>query len=546
MAGGKLSPRQKMIGMMYLVLTALLALNVSKEILNAFVTVNDGLEKTKNNFKAKNDDQYAAFAASYNENKEKVEPFYNDAMEVKKLADEIVDYVDEIKVEIIAGIEPNVPKEKLVGKNEFNEDTLMNLKYVQVKDNYVYSTNLLVGSEPSKPKTGEYTALSLQKKLEDYRDNLLNKVPENSAIAAALKETFSFESKEIASGVEENWPSYNFYGVPAAATLTLLTKIQTDVRNSESDLIKYLYASVDAASYKFNQLESAVIPNSNYVLLGDTFYAEVFLAAFDTTMDPRIELAENYDSTTHTVSGDSIPVEMRDGKGYIKLPAKAQGDFKYEGVIKFKTPSGEINPYPFNINYQVAKPSTTISATAMNVFYLGVPNPVDISAPGVPKDKISASINNGSITKSSEGWVVKVSKIGKANVNVSAEVDGQRKNMGSMEFRVKKIPTPVAEVGGKNSGAIPKNKLAATAGIVAKMESFEFDVRVVVGSYRFVYTQANGLSKEINVTGPRFDETVKKVLRGLKSGSRVTFEEIKVKMPDGENRTLSPVVLKAI
>jgi len=549
MAGNKLSPRQKMIGMMYLVLTALLALNVSKDILDAFVTVNDGLEKTKNNFKDKNEDQYSAFFKSYTENKTKVEPFYNKAMAVQKLADELVDYIDEIKVEIIAGIEPDVPKESISGKNEFGEDTIMNLKYVRVKDNYLVPTNILVGSEPENPKTGEFTALSLKEKLESFRDNLISKIdnPEESVLAASLRETFSFPDRKVASGVEENWPSYNFYGVPAAATLTLLTKMQTDVRNAESDLVKYLYASVDASSYKFNQLESAVIPNSNYVLLGDTFYAEVFLAAFDTTMDPGIELAKNRDTTTYEVSGDSIPVEVKDGKGYIKIPARAQGDFEYKGVIKFKGPSGEIRPYPFDINYQVAKPSTTISATKMNVFYLGVPNPVDISAPGVPKDKIRASISNGSITKSSEGgWVVNPGKIGTANVSVTAEVDGESKSMGKMEFRVKKIPTPIAEVGGKNSGAIPKNKLAATAGIVANMENFEFDVRVVVGSYRFVYTQANGLAREIPVQGPRFNETVKNVLRSLSSGSRVTFEEIKVRMPDGETRTLSPVVLKAI
>lgn len=546
MAGGKLSPRQKMIGMMYLVLTALLAMNVSKEILNAFVTVNDGLEKTKHNFNSKNQDQYTAFANSYSENKAKVGPFWERAQEVQTLANEAVHYIDEIKIEIMAGIEPSVTKDQISGKNEFGEDTLMNLKHIHVKDDYIFSTNLLVGSEPSKPKTGEYSALSIKDKLEAFKDKLLQMVPADGAIASSLIETFSFEDAANAAGVVENWPSYNFYGVPAAATVTLLTKMQTDVRNAESDVVKYLYASVDAASYKFNVLESAVIPHSNYVLQGDTFHAQVFLAAFDSTKNPVIILGEDYDSTTHKVSGDTIPVRIDQGKGYIKIPAKTQGDFTYNGVINFKTPSGEINHYPFQTSYQVAKPSTTISATKMNVFYIGVPNPVDISAPGVGKDKIKASITNGSISKSKDGWSVNVRTPGTAKVNVRADIDGESKNMGSMEFRVKKIPTPSAEIGGKKSGAIPKNKLSATAGIIAKMENFEFDVRVVVGSYQFVYTQANGLSREIPVTGPRFNETVKKVLRGLKSGSRVTFENIKVKMPDGETRTLSPVVLKAV
>lgn len=116
MAGGKLSPRQKMIGMMYLVLTALLAMNVSKDILNAFVTVNDGLEKTKNNFKDKNDDQYARFEASYNENQDKVGKYWNNAKKVREEANQVVNYIDQIKVEIIAGVQPDIPKEQIMGE----------------------------------------------------------------------------------------------------------------------------------------------------------------------------------------------------------------------------------------------------------------------------------------------------------------------------------------------------------------------------------------------------------------------------------------------
>ena len=546
MAGGKLSPRQKMIGMMYLVLTALLAMNVSKDILNAFVTVNDGLEKTKANFKGKNSDQYTAFANSYQENKEKVKPFYDKAQTVKKLADEIVTYIDDIKVEIIAGIEPSVPKDEIRGKNALGEDTVLNLAYVQVKDNYLYSTNLLVGSEPNSPKTGEFTAMSIVEKMENYRNMLLKMVDPKSAIAESLQETFTYKSNKTASGVEESWPAYNFYGVPAAATITLLTKMQTDVRNAESDVIKYLYASVDAASYKFTNLEPAVIPLSSYVIQGDTFKAKVFLAAFDTTMSPQIYLGEKLDTTNFKVTGDTIGVPVYQGNGMIRIPATAQGDFTYEGVIDFKGPSGEIEHYPYKIAYQVAKPSTTISATKMNVFYIGIPNPVDISAPGVAKDKIRASISNGSISKSAEGWMVNVTKVGDANVSVTAEVDGKNKNMGSMMFRAKQIPTPTAKIGGKTSGAMPKVALAASSGIRADLENFAFDVSVVVSSYTMGYTKANGLLDEVKVNSNRFTPEVKEKINTLGRNSKVFFEDIKVRMPDGSTRTLSPVNIKVI
>lgn len=546
MAGGKLPPRQKMIGMMYLVLTALLAMNVSKDILNAFVTVNDGLENTKRNFKDKNSDQYGRFEASYNENKNKFGKTWQEAQNVRKMSDEIVGYVDDMKVRIIAGIEPEATIENAIGKNELGEDTVLNLKYVKVKDNYLFSTQMLVGSEPSEPKTGEYSALELKDKLIDYKNQLEKLIPANSQIAKSLEETYKFEDRKSAGGNTENWPSYNFYGVPAAATITLLTKMQTDVRAFESDVIKYLLASVDESTYKFTNLAPAIIPKSSYVVRGDTFTAKVFLAAFDTTMSPQIYLGQGFDSTEQKVTGETIDVPVRQGQGVIKIPTNSLGIKTFKGVIDFKGPSGLIEHYPYDIQYQVAAPSTTISATAMNLFYIGLPNPVDIAASGVAKDKIAASISNGSISKSGEGWVVNVKTPGTATVSVTAEVDGARKSMGSMEFRVKRIPTPIAEIAGKSSGAVPKGQLAGTAGIIAKMENFEFDVRVVVSEFKFVYTQANGLSKEIPVKGPRFNDAIKNVLRGIKPGSRVTFEDIKATMPDGEQRRLGSVVLKAV
>ncbi len=555
MAGGKLSPRQKMIGMMYLVLTALLAMNVSKEILNAFVTVNEGLEKTKTNFAGKNEDQYKAFAASYSENQTKVGPYWTKAQKVQEIANATVKYIDEIKVKIIAGIEPEFTEEQVIGKDEFGNDTILELRHVQVKDNYIVPTGLLVGSEPANPITTPYSAMELIGKLEGFRDELIGVLKDedkDGAIGKALKETFVFEEQiNPASHKLENWPAYNFYGVPAAATLTLLTKMQTDIRNAESDVIKYLYSEVDAASYKFTELDAAVIAPTSYVILGDTFRAEVFLAAFDTTQNPIISIGTDRDTTTGKILGDTLPLEIRNGKGYLKIPAKTQGDFEYKGVIKFRNPSTKkLDPYPFNFNYKVESASTTISATKMNVFYIGVDNPVDILAGGVARDQVQASITNGSISKSKDGWVVRVTKPGTATVNVAAnvEVDGKmtRKTMGSMEFRAMKIPTPTAKIAQKTGGAISKNQLAAQVGLIADMGDFVFDVKVLVNSYMFSYVAANGLTKEIKVDGYALDNQVKTIIRQLRPGSRVTFENIKVKMPDGEMRSLSPIVLKLI
>ncbi|KAA3649980.1 MAG: gliding motility protein GldM [Bacteroidetes bacterium] len=546
MAGGKLPPRQKMIGMMYLVLTALLAMNVSKDILNAFVTVNDGLERTKNNFRAKNQDQYNDFASAYSENKVKVGPYWTKAQEVQKRADELVKYIDDIKVEIIGGIEHTIPKDQIRGKDENGVDTILNMMQVKVKDNYIFSTALLVGPEPGSPKDGEYSAIELKTKLEALREDLKGNVAKDGSIYRSLDKTFSFEDKKNASGVVENWPAYNFYGVPAAATLTLLTKIQTDVRNAESDVIKYLYSQVDAASYKFNVLESAVISPSNYVLVGDTFYAKVFLAAFDDTKNPEIFLGDTYDSISHEVGGNEIPVDIQLGKGYIKIPARSEGDFTYNGVIKYKGPSGEFNYYPFTTEYKVAKPSTTISATKMNVFYIGVDNPVDISAPGVAKDKIRPSISSGSISKASGGdWVVRVTSPGTAIIKVAAEVDGGSQNMGQMEFRVKKIPDPIGKIGGQTGGTIRKAQLQAAATVRAELENFDFDVKAEVVSYSISYVKRGLLATE-DINGGNLTNLVKDVIRDARVGDRIYFDNIKARLPDGTTRTLPTVSFKLL
>ncbi len=549
MAGGKLPPRQKMIGMMYLVLTALLALNVSKEILDSFVTINDGLEKTISNFKEKNSDLYNDFEASYNENKEKVKPFYDKAQAIRQSADEASSYIDRIKVKIVADLQ-KLDTAAVIGQNEAGRDTILSLEYIDAKDNTDIGTSILIGSEPSKPKTGYLSATSLKLKLDDFKNTVGSRIDTNSAIYKSMTKTFDFSDKKEGGGTTSSWETFNFYGVPAAATITLLSKLQTDIRNFESDAVKYLFASVDAASFKFNKLEAAVISPSNYILLGDTFRAEIFLAAMDSTKNPKIVVGKDIeaDGEGFKSSGDSLNVRMVDGKGYIKVPTRSEGEYTWKGAINFEAPGGKIIPRTFETTYMVAKPSTTISATKMNVFYMGVPNPVSISAPGVPAESIRPSISGGggSIKKGTGGeWIVNVTKPGDVKITVNAEVGGKSKVMGSMDFRVKQIPTPKALISGKSSGALSPRVLAAVSGLFLDMEGFVFDVKVDVISYEFSYV-VDGFTSTIKVNGGRITSDVKDKLKRVKRNTTVSFENVKVKMPDGTTRFSTPVVFKMI
>ena len=208
----------------------------------------------------------------------------------------------------------------------------------------------------------------------------------------------------------------------------------------------------------------------------------------------------------------------------------------------------KIVPYPFETTYTVAKPSLVVSADAMNVFYKGVDNPVSISVPGVPSDKLKPTISNGSLRKSSKGgWVVNVKKGKKSVINVSATMpDGSNKAMGKMEFRVKTIPNPVPYVAQKTgSSTVSLQQLGVTNKIFARMENFDFDLTPKIVGYTFSMSLSGGVLVEKKVRGDRFTEEIRGLIKKLKRNKKVYFENIMVKMPDGTTRPIGPVILKA-
>lgn len=546
MAGGKLPPRQKMIGMMYLVLTALLAMNVSKDILDAFIIVNDGLEKTSINFKDKIDAQYTSFEKAYQENKVKVEPFYNKAREIQTKADELFNYINMVKANIIYQTEGLESIDKAIGKDQFGHDTLINLANINKKDNYDILTNLMIGSEAGSPKEGEYTALELKTKLSEYRDAVLKSVEPGSPLEQSITATFNFEDKDDASGTKNNWESYNFNHTPLAAALTILSKLQNDVRNAESDVVKQLFANVDAGSFKFNKLEAATIAPSNYIIQGDSFRADVFLAAYDSTKNPEMLLGTTIDSTTWEVGGELVEMKVFNGKGKIAMKTSALGEYTWKGVINYAAPGGKILHFPFKTTYTVAAPSLVVSPDAMNVFYRGIDNPVSISVAGVANDKIKPSITNATLTKGAKGgYIVRAGNGNESVVSVSAEMpDGSVKPMGKATFRVKRIPDPVPYVGGQTGAAnISSAQLGAVSKIFAKMENFDFDISVQVTEYIFSMSVGGGLI-ETTVKGDRITPEIQGYISKAKRGNKVYFEKMKVKMPDGTIRELPPVSLK--
>jgi gliding motility-associated protein GldM len=532
MAGYKETPRQKMIAMMYLVLTALLALNVSKDILNAFVIVNDSLVTTSKNFEKKNQSSYSNFEAQYSLNPNKVKPYLDKAKKVQKTTNELINYINSLKYEVVARTE-NMSVE---------EAQKTPLRDVKQKDNYDMTTNYFIGNsqDGSKGKAAE-----LKNKIEDYKKEMYNIIGKDTAsVRIGLSTQGSYDKMEHKT---VNWEMGNFYHTILAGTVTILNKLIVDVRNAESDIITHLYKSITAEDFKFDQVGAKVIPKSNYVMQGDAYEADIIVAAYDTKQNPEIFTKSGVDTIINFDPATCVKIEGSRGVGKLKFVANALGPQKYAGIIRIVAPSGEKKSYHFNSEYIVAKPSVTVSADAMNVFYIGVDNPVSISVPGVPQENIKPSITSGTLTPKGGGkYIVRVNQGTRTTkINVSADVSGTTKPMGSQEFRVKTVPDPVAYIANKKGGTISKQELLTAGAIIPLMENFDFNLYFVVTEFS-LSTLVSGDLIERKATGNKLTEEMRKILGTTRRGQKVYIENIKAKGPDGTTRNLASINLSII
>lgn len=560
MAGGKETPRQKMIGMMYLVLTALLALNVSKEILDAFVIVNNGLETTKVTYDGKLGSQYQGFAASYNENPEKYGEAWAKAQKLRKEANALVHHIDLIKAKTIAET-AELPMDQVIGENAYGVDTILSMSYIDSKDNYNVNTNIMIGSSPNKPKTDDapdgnnYTAAVLKQELIAYGESLKAMVPENELLVANVESLFSYpEEIKLTSGTTTNWESLNFYHVPLAASTTILSKLQMDIRNAESDILGELFADVEEASFRFTELKAVVIPEKTYVLQGDSFRAKVFLAAYDNTNLPDIVIAPegmDLDSTATEIPDDKaieVPIGA-DGFGQLAIAANSLGDKSWEGIIKFKKPNSPGYVYrQYDVNYEVAQPSLVVSPIKMNVLYRGIDNPLAISVPGISQDALTPSISTGKLIPQPDGtYNARVSSGREAIVSVTANINGKTKSMGSFKFRLKNVPDPVANFAGKNpsDNTAKKSELTAALGVIANLEDFVYDLKYPVTSFD-ITVMMGGDVKTLHSTTNRLTADQQALLDQVRRNQIVIVENIRAKAPDGSVRKLGTISLRVI
>ncbi len=538
MGHGKETPRQKMIGMMYLVLTALLAMNVQKEVLNAFINVDEGLHKTIGTFNGRNEVIYDDFLEKAELNPSKVAPIKDVALEIREKADHLFEMIQEMKIEIVNTSEGE-------GNPAIDEDNNVQISLINGKDNMNIPAEIMITKG---------RGLELKKEIEEFREWLIEDVVDeekNKELVESIHHSLHTEDHKAEDGQTHPWESANFEHLPLAGVVAIMSGIQTDIRNVESEVISFLHKQIDAGSIKFTGLDATVIPNSNYILKGGQYKAEISLAAFDTTQEPKIYIGK-IDSTldeetgiyTYSVPNPIDSVKVKQGKGIYTRPANSVGNSSYEGIIVLPTLDGVPIVRKFKHTYQVSEGSYSVNPLKMNVFYTGVDNPVDILVAGVPIENVNATITNGMIRKQPDGsWIVRPKNVGNAFVEVFAEIEGKKQSQGFKEFRVKSVPDPVAKVNNQKGGAINKQVLLAQFGVAAEMENFDFELEYKVTQFT-VSAVIKGFNQEEPVKGNRFSEKQKQLINNLSRGDKVYIEDVKAVGPDGVERPLNQLIFK--
>ncbi|RNL50230.1 type IX secretion system motor protein PorM/GldM [Pedobacter jejuensis] len=505
MAGGKETTRQRMINIMYLVLLAMLALNVSDTILDAFKNINDSLDTSKTNVNTGIDQLFSSFENSkLKEEPARAQPIYDKAKQAKAAADDLNNYIEGIKKQFTAagdGINPET-------------GDLTN------RDNQDIAPNLMINQ-----KEGE----KLKAKINATREKLISLLDPKDREGI----TFSLEAKDPARKRKGNWQETLFgEGTPLTAAMTILTKLQTDTKNAEAEVVKKLFGNMDKAVVNIDKFAAVAVAPTSYVIQGQPYTAEVFLTASDSKSNPEI-----------IVGGGKLNV--RDGKGTYTGSTGSVGVFKWVGTVRIKQTDGQIKEYRTpEQTYQVAKPSATVSSTKMNVIYAGIPNPFSVSAAGFPLESVKASISAGSMSGGNGNYMVNVSggQVGsEVSINVSASNAGKTVNLGVQKFRVKAIPAPIAKVGGRIGGDVSSVQLKSETEIEADLDDFPFDVSFRILRYKITVIKPRSEAVTIAGSGGNFAGAVRSAMNAITPGSKVFFDDIVSQGPDGRQRILPSV-----
>lgn len=509
MAGGKQTPRQRMMGILYLVLLGLVALSVPDNLLDAFKNIKNSLDTSTSNVDKGIKTTYSSFEnGKLKEQHDRALKYYNDAKKATAISTELVNFVQALRDQLTAdggGINPNT-----------ND--------VDARDNLDISPRVMIIG-----KKGE----ELRQRIAETHDKLVNLLDAKDRQGVSF--SLNADAPPPSAGIQKSWEEAYFGdGIPLGATLTTLAKIQTDTKNAENEVVKKILSKVDQAQVNLDQFAAVAVAPTSYVLVGQPYTAEVFLTAYDSKLTPTI-----------TVGGSSLPTES--GKGKYNGSTSSEGLHTWSATINVKQTDGTVKTYTTPAQtYMVSKPSAVVSPDKMNVLYIGVPNPVSVSAPGIAKEKLKVNMNGGSLSGSNGHYVATVTSMGEATISVSGELTaGKVSFLGSSLFRVKRIPDPKPMFAGKSGGNTSAANIRAQDRLFAKLEGFDFDAKFNVTRFTLMIAKPRQDVAIYSANGGELSGAMRTAMNGVTPGTTVVFKDIIAVGPDGTQRGLDPIVLSA-
>ena len=498
-------PRQKMINVMYLVLTAILALNVSNEVITAFKVVNNSLMTSNTNITASNATLYKSLEdkLSQPESREKAQKWEPLAVKAKNYSAAMMDYIDGLKLDLkkAADLRKKAP---LPGSTDSVEDYRA--------DNLDASTRLFENGGKGK---------ELQAKLDQYKADMLGIDP---SITKEFEGVFPVNTTPPVSqeGKQKDFTQSFFHMTPTIASLTILSKFQNNIKNAENEIVTYCHNQIGAVAVHMDQVGVLVGQNSNYLMPGQELDITAGVGAYSSAASPSI-----------SINGSGV--QVTNGQGTYKTTANGAGEHSVNVNVTFKDENGKMVTKTETVKYTVGTPGgAAVMLDKMNVFYIGVDNPVTISS-GTGWDKTHVSMTSGNLSPSGGPgkYIVKVSSVGKTTISVNA--DGKT---SSYDFRIKRIPDPILKVGPNSGGRVQSVVFKNQQFCRADLENFDFDARFTVVSATVYFSGANFPSvTTATISGGSLAAISTQLARCI-PGTSITFDNVKVQGPDG---TIRPI-----
>ncbi len=501
--------RQKMINLMYLVFIAMVALNVSSEVLSGFVLVERSLTHTIEGAQQSNDNIMKGLSTAYAKNPSKAEPWYRKGLALTAYADSLYNEIDQLRL--------------LIAQEADGKDA--NPNDVARKDDMNAPTTVMLN-----PLTRR--GAKLRESIDAFRTYTTQMVRSDSR-REHISEMLSTES---AGGL--SWEQQIFENIPTIASLTMLTKLQSDIRSVEGDVLSDLVQNIDSGDLRVNKIAAQVIPRSQLVMQGSQYEASIVLSSYDSTRVPKI-----------VVNGSTLP---ESAEGVYRVTATKAGTFPISGYIETELPDGTAVKQPFQSEYYVTEPFATVAPTMMNVLYAGINNPISIAVPGVPSQNVTATMTNGTLTRQGNGWVAKPAKIGTpAVITVTAkQADGRSTKMAETSLRVRALPDPLpyiqyTDANGATKrfkgGRIAKRDLLTANGIGAAIDDDLLDVPYQVVRFQLLFFDSvGGVIPEVS-NGPTFSTRQRDKIRNMAKGKRFFVSEVIARGPDGIERQIPAI-----